>query len=110
MVDTELYSTVNHTAYADTHTVDALRDEAFLHSLGPAPARNHLAVFTWMRKRRPLAPGEGDFIYHVDDFVSLPQHSDKERRMKNFIESRLDNRPNSWLRVSHPFSQQADSF
>ena len=54
-----------------------------------------------MEKNKPYGPGQGDFIYHVDDFVSLAKHADKERRVTNFVESSLDDRPKSWLRVSH---------
>ncbi len=80
-------------------TADVVLRDAKLRELGQAPDRNYLATFNWIENKQPLGKGKFDFIHHADDFVSLAKHSQKERRVQNFIEGWLDKRPQSVFKV-----------
>ena len=51
--------------------------------------------------RKPFAVKEGksDFIFHLDDFVSLAGQSQNESLFKQFVESLLDHHRHTWIKV-----------
>jgi len=66
-------------------------------SMSPAPARDHDSVFKYMYANKPLGEGEGDWIFHYKDFVSLvpPRRSYFEQ----VILRHLDGWPNTIFKV-----------
>lgn len=78
-------------------TDDLVLKDAKLRALAPAPVRDHLSVFHWIYKHKPLYRGHYDFIYHCDDFVSLANQP--QNRFEDFIKSCLDRWPGSRLQV-----------
>ncbi len=84
---------------ADESIVELLLQDSQVRALGQPPARHHLGLFNYVWGYKPVAEGKDDFIFHVEDFVSVAKHSEKGTRLGDFIESYLDRWPNSRLKV-----------
>jgi hypothetical protein len=69
-----------------------------LRALAPATAHDHLSVFNWIYAEKPLDIGHYDFIYHHDDFVSLPNRP--QGGFDHFIKAFLNRSPGSRVQVS----------
>jgi len=74
-----------------------LRDTQ-IRALGKAPERHHLGLFNWIWNNKPLAPGKDAFIFQVDDFVSAARHCEKGTRLGDFIETYLNQWPESHIK------------
>ncbi|PMD21474.1 hypothetical protein NA56DRAFT_703659 [Hyaloscypha hepaticicola] len=48
-----------------------LLNDQKLRELGNAPRKDHLSVFHWIMARKPLGKNQYDWIYSLDDFISL---------------------------------------
>lgn len=79
-------------------TDDILLKDSSLRALAPAPARDHLSVFNWIYAEKPLDVGQYDFIYHRDDFVSLPNKP--QEGFDDLIKAFLNRSPGSRIQVS----------
>ncbi|KAH8589330.1 hypothetical protein B0O99DRAFT_336721 [Bisporella sp. PMI_857] len=64
-----------------------------MQSLKPARVRDHLSLFNWIYKHKPLYRGHYDFVYHCDDFVSLANQP--ENKFEDAVKSCLDRWPGS---------------
>jgi hypothetical protein len=80
--------------------VTLLEKFSYVKSLSHTPPRDHDSVFKWMWSNQPLDPGEDDWIFHADDFVSIVPP--RRNRFESFILSHLDGGPNSWFKVRSP--------
>jgi len=80
---------------------DIVLKDAGLRALGKCPPRNAKALFTWIWNRKPLAIGAGksDFIFNLEDLVSLAGQSQNDRPFENFIESFLESHYHPWIKV-----------
>lgn len=76
---------------------DLLLKDSSLRALAPAPVRDHLSVFHWIYNNKPLDPGHYDFIYHLDDFVSLGKQP--QSRFDDFVKACLNRWPSSRFQV-----------
>ncbi|PVH76149.1 hypothetical protein DL98DRAFT_592485 [Cadophora sp. DSE1049] len=72
---------------------DLMRQLKDIKSMSPAPVRDHDSVFKYLFANKPLGEGEGDWIFHHKDFVSLvpPRRSYFEQ----LILRHLDGWPNT---------------
>jgi hypothetical protein len=77
---------------------DLVLKDSSLRALATAPVHDHLNVFNWIYAEKPLDTGHYDFIYHQDDFVSLPNRP--QEGFDNFIKEFLDRSPGSRVQVS----------
>ncbi|KAE8441481.1 hypothetical protein EG329_004905 [Mollisiaceae sp. DMI_Dod_QoI] len=66
---------------------EVLLYESQVRALEKAPPRHHLGLFTWMRNRKPLGDERDDFIFHLEDFVSVAKQSEKGTRIADLLES-----------------------
>ncbi|CZR51636.1 uncharacterized protein PAC_01513 [Phialocephala subalpina] len=73
---------------------EVLTYESQVRALTKAQARHHLGLFTWMRNRKPLGDKRDDFIFHVEDFISVAKQSEKGTRIADLIESLVTWWPN----------------
>ncbi|KIN08807.1 hypothetical protein OIDMADRAFT_23563 [Oidiodendron maius Zn] len=83
-------------------TDDILLKDSSLRALAPALARDHLSVFNWIYAEKPLDVGQYDFIYHRDDFVSLPNKP--QEGFDDLIKAFLNRSPGS--RIQQFFKQE----
>ena len=70
-----------------------------LRALGRSSPRDHRQLLNWMANKRPLQQGIHDFMFPVDDCVSLRQTAGKDVWIEDSIESMLDKKPWSFFRV-----------
>lgn len=56
-----------------------------------------------MMNEKPLGRGRRDFIFHVEDFVSVARHSEKSVPLADFLEVLFDHWPDSMsgIKVRH---------
>jgi len=74
--------------------------------IGAASPRRHKSVLNWILKEKPLYKGLNDFIWHIDDFVSVTGYSGPDGSSEDlgfwedFIEGLVRRwRPDSLLKV-----------
>lgn len=70
-------------------------------TLPRTPEQDHKNVFRWIWSEKPVEEGEYDWIYPVEDFVSLvPPPLKPRNHFEAFVRAHVDTRPLSWLKVS----------
>jgi hypothetical protein len=70
-------------------------------TLPRTPEQDHKNVFRWIWSEKPVEEGEYDWIYPVEDFVSLvPPQRKPHNLFEAFVRAHIDTRPLSWLKVS----------
>ncbi|KAH8684300.1 hypothetical protein BGZ60DRAFT_523524 [Tricladium varicosporioides] len=52
--------------------------------------RHYLAFYNWMWGEKPLCQEKSDFMFYINDFVSVYKHTEKSNRLANFMERFLD--------------------
>ena len=82
------------------NAVNLLLRDTQIRALGKAPERHHLGLLNWIWNNKPLAPGKDAFIFQVDDFVSAARHCEKGTRLGDFIETYLNQWPESHIKVT----------
>jgi hypothetical protein len=81
-----------------------------IRAFGKTSQRDHQGLFNWIWTNKPLAIGYYDFIFHEDDFVSVPKCSEQggmlERGtyLEDKIRSHVTHYPKSPLKVSYLFA------
>ena len=74
-------------------------------ALGSPPKRNYMSLFNWVWNRKPLHNGYYDFVFHIEDFVSVARRSEqsnaleKSRYVEDCIQSYLTHVPKSAFKV-----------
>lgn len=81
----------------DTSTDNLLLNEQKLRELGSPSQRDHRSVLHWIVDRKPVGWGQYDWIFHIDDFVSLS-------KMDHFVSAIL-----SALKVYYFYSFSANN-
>ena len=66
--------------------------------------RHHRSVYDFNINNRSFEGGEDSFLFEIDDFVSAKRRSisRKSNRIEDFIETFLQNNPDSRLHVRFP--------
>ncbi|PMD59944.1 uncharacterized protein K444DRAFT_529515, partial [Hyaloscypha bicolor E] len=68
-------------------------------TLPRTPEQDHKNVFRWIWSEKPVEEGEYDWIYPVEDFVSLvPPPLKPRNHFEAFVRAHVDTRPLSWLK------------
>jgi hypothetical protein len=82
-----------------TEKDDLLLRDSQVRDLGKAPPRHYRGLYNWVWGVKPLCPGKDDFIFHVEDFVSVAKHSQNTTPLADFIETFFDHCPESRIKV-----------
>src|SRR4051812_16669564 len=85
--------------FADRNSDRILIEYNQVHALGKPPTRDYESFLNWMMVNKPLKRGYGDFVWHMDDFVSVVGHPGGRAKKLTFFDHLLGN----WLK-KHPRS------
>ncbi|KAE8454353.1 hypothetical protein EG329_005278 [Mollisiaceae sp. DMI_Dod_QoI] len=86
-----------------------LLNEQKLRELGPVKSNDHLSVYHWIYREKPLGPGQYNWINHATDFVPLSRTDRFEYSILNSFFKRIFRSKNNQQGIVNHYSESTVS-